>query len=403
MISLYFNCFLTENKTAQLSYGDRGFFYPVSYPRPLNIESASQVDILIKVIKSYSAIKFDVVVFNLDIPFASERMRISIKNLISKYLTYNKIYISFERPSTVSDWIKDIAKYQNIFKPENPLLVVMNHDHPFVDYTASSINKIIKKVFPSSNNNFGKVLAYSHAPEFISEVVNDIDFYEILPGLYRKDHINDWIDSIFFMTPETLAHIWNNLIFKGKYIGRFDWSGVSFKSLKLSMYVHAREYFRHYDSYGHITGMRLFSEFQCDCNYPVSLPIFNNRISMVNFYYQKWIDCFLIAIRDFMIKNRFSFKPKKKLFIQILEQSIKLFGISYLKFDLQQKILSQKDFVNLENEITNKIYYNSNLIFNEISTDIKLLETGMVKKAILFTLSLFKITFVLKKIQKWFS
>ena len=67
-------------------------------------------------------------------------------------------------------------------------------------------------MFPSSNNNYGKVLVYSHAPEFISNVVNDVDFYEILPGLYRKDHINNWIDSIFFMTPETLAHIWNNLM-----------------------------------------------------------------------------------------------------------------------------------------------------------------------------------------------
>ena len=84
MISLYFNCFLTENTTDQLSDGDRGFFYPVTYPRPLNVESISQIDILIKVIKSYSTIEFDVVVFNLDIPFATEEIRNTIKNLITK-------------------------------------------------------------------------------------------------------------------------------------------------------------------------------------------------------------------------------------------------------------------------------------------------------------------------------
>jgi len=403
VISLYFNCFLIENETDQLSHGDRGFFYPVTYPRPLNVESISQLDILIKVIKSYSAIEFDVVVFNLDIPFASEEMRTSIKSLISKSLTYSKLYIFFERPSNVSDWTKDIAKYHNVFKPKSPLLVVMCHDHIFVDYTTSSIEKIVKQVFPSSNDNFGKVLCYSHAPESISSAVNDIDFYEISPGLYRKDHINSWIDSHCFMTGETLAHIWDNLIFNGKYIGRFDWPGASFKSLNLSMYVHTREYFRHYDSYGHVTGMRLFSEFQCTSSYPINIPTFNNRDAMVNFYYQKWIDCFLFVIRDFMIKNRFSLKSKKKLFVQILKQTIEMFSISYLKLDLQDKILSEKDVVFLENAIANQIYYNSNSIFTEISTDIKLIETGAVKKVILIILDFFKITFVLIKIKKWVS
>jgi hypothetical protein len=403
VISLYFNCFITENKIDQLSHGDRGFFYPVSYPRPLTVESISQIDILIKVIKSYSNIEFDVVIFNLDIPFATEEIRTKIKSLISKSFTYNKVYIFFERPSTILDWTKDIAKYQNVFKPESPLLVVMNHDHPFVDYTTSSIQKIVKQVFPSLQNNFGKVLCYSHAPEFISNAVNDIDFYEISPCLYRKDHINNWVDSICFMTSETLMHIWNNLIFDGKYIGRFDWPESRFKSLDVSMYIHTREYFRHYDSYGHTTGMRLFSEFQCNSNYPINTPSFINRDAMVNFYYQKWIDCFLLTVRDYMIKNRFSLKPKKKLFIQIVEKTIVMFKISYLKLDLQEKILNEKDVIFLENAIVNQIYYNSNIIFSEISTDIKLLEPGTIKKIVLFTINFFKIIIVFKKIKKWIS
>ena len=82
MISLYFNCFLTENTTDQLSYGHRGWFYPVTYPRPLNVESISQIDILIKVIKSYSTIEFDVVVCLLDNDFNKQGKRLYGTNMM---------------------------------------------------------------------------------------------------------------------------------------------------------------------------------------------------------------------------------------------------------------------------------------------------------------------------------
>ena len=80
-----------------------------------------------------------------------------------------------------------------------------------------------------------------------------------------------------------------------------------------------------------------------------------------------------------------------------------MFSISYLKIDLQEKILSEKDVVFLENAIANQIFYNSNLIFNEILNDIKLIETVAVKKVILIILDFFKLTFVLIKIKKWVS
>ena len=400
MISLYFNCFLTENTTDQLSYGHRGWFYPVTYPRPLNVESISQIDILIKVIKSYSTIEFDVVVFNLDIPFSTEEMRNTIKNLITKNLTYSEVYLFFERPSTVLHWTEDIAKYHNVFKPESPLLVVMNHDHPFIDYTDSSIQKIVKQVFPSFKDNFGKVLCYSHAPESVSTVINDTEFCEISPGLYRKDHVNNMLASIFFMTSETLEHIWKNLIYNGEYIGRFDWAGSKFKSVDLSVYIYTREYFRHYDGYGHVTGLKLFSEFQYNATYPIKVPVFNDKEAMVIFYYQKWIDCFLLSIRDYMIKNRFSLKPKKKLFIEILQKTILQFKNSYLKSDFQEGILSEKDVIFLEDAVSNQIFYNSNMIFGEVLTEIKLLEPGAIKRIMLFAIGFSKVAIIIKKIKK---
>jgi len=401
MLSLYFNCFITEDKKNDLSYGDRGFFYPVTYPRPFLSGSMSQFDILIKVIESYSVIEFDVAVFNLDIPFSTDKIRRQIEELIIENITYKKLYLSFKRPSTVSDWAGDIENYKNIFKKESPLLVVMNHDHPFVDYTASSFECVVENVFPPLEENFGKVLCYSHAPEFVSNAMNDVDFFQISPCLYKKDHINNWVDSLCIMTSETLIHIWKRLIYDGEYIGRFDWPGSSFNSLDLTMYIHTREYFRHYDNYGHVTGMRLFSEFQANTKYPINTPVFIDKNDMVDFYYQKWIDCFLLSIRDHMINQRFNLKPIKKVLIEVVRKTIVHFKISYLESDVKNKIITEEDLFFLESAVSNKIYYKLNSTFNEILIDVKLLQIGKVKNSVLLCINIFKLNFIIKIIKKW--
>lgn len=114
----------------------------------------------------------------------------------------------------------------------------------------------------------------------------------------------------------------------------------------------------------------------------------------------KWLDCFLLSIRDYMLKNRFSLKPKRKLFVQIINKSILLFKISYLKEDLQDGIISQNDAIYIEDSIINQTSYNANMIFSEISIEIQLLETGAIKKIILFAVSFFKLAIVLKKNKK---
>ena len=160
MISLYFNCFLVENKSDQLSHSHKGFFYPVTYPKSQMIGEYSQYDILVKAIKSYSTLEFDEVVFNLDIPYATKSMKSNLLDLIKCELQFNNLQVFFNRPSTVVDWKKDVEKNRFFFKPNTPILVVMNHDHLFIDYSTLTIDKVISQVFPESDSNFGKVLYF---------------------------------------------------------------------------------------------------------------------------------------------------------------------------------------------------------------------------------------------------
>ena len=218
MISLYFNCFLVENQPDQLSDSHKCFFYPVAYPKSQMIGEYSQYDILVKAIKSYSAIEFDKIVFNLDIPYATESMKSNLLDLINCKLQYNNVQVFFERPSTIAGWKEDVKKHQDFFEPNTPILVVMNHDHLFVDYSVLTISKVVDQVFPESSINFGKVLYCSHAPEIISTAINDKgrhEFCEVSKPIYKSGCINDWVDSIGFMTAETLVHIWDNLQFDG--------------------------------------------------------------------------------------------------------------------------------------------------------------------------------------------
>jgi hypothetical protein len=404
MISLYFNCFLVENKSDQLSHSHKGFFYPVTYPKSQMIGEYSQYDILVKAIKSYSTLEFDEVVFNLDIPYATKSMKSNLLDLIKCELQFNNLQVFFNRPSTVVDWKKDVEKNRFFFKPNTPILVVMNHDHLFIDYSTLTIDKVISQVFPESDSNFGKVLYYSHAPEVISTAINNKGhhgFHGASSLIYKSERIDDWIDSLGIMTIETLAHIWDNLLFDGDYIGRFDWPGVRYKSLNVALYVYPREFFRHFDGYGHVTGIRLFSESQYKDDYPAGYPDFYNKQEMVDFYYQRWIDCFTLTVRDYIVKFRFELGPVKEFYVDAIEFTIKQFRMTYLEMDCNEGLITKDEVKFIEDAIISMIFYNANQIFNDILVDIKLLKQGKVKE--MFFLVNYYIRKVYRRLPKLIS
>lgn len=377
MLSLYFNCKLTEQKTTP-GKPTEGYNYPVMYPKKIETALINQYEILIATIDSYSLLSFDNAIFNIDIDYIDERNKEELVNLINDSISANNIYINFTRPSTVDGWVENVRETSKKIKKNSPVLVVMNHDHPFIDYTEKIFERIILEIFKENTNNNGKALYYSHAPEVISWAVNgrhNLKFERNSDGIYKSDVMHNWIDSICIMTMETLENIWKRANYKGNYIGRFDWKDVSYTQLGIVFYTFPREFFKHFDGYGHITGIRLISEY--DSQFTVKLKYPNNSIvnNLSNFYYQRWLDCFLLTIRDRLRRKDELIISNKKSFVNAIEETIELLKIGYIEADVSNGLLQEKQLDVVEAKIRSHIYHQGNMLYDSIKTDIELLET----------------------------
>ena len=382
MLSLYFNCRLTGQRLT-VDSADSGYFYPVTYPQRVSTEIYNQYAVLLKTIESYAVFKFDTIIFNLAIDFIDDRIEEEIKKLIINNYSANKITIKMTRPSTVKEWINDTAYASTEIKKNSPVLVVMNHDHPFVDYTPRAFNAFVEAVFPDSENNLGKALYYSHAPEVISWAVNgrgDTKFINHNESIFKSEVIDNWIDTICVMTMETLAHIWSKAKFNGSYIGRLDWVGAEYSQLALTTYVFPREYFKHFDGYGHITGMRLISDIGNSMSTRLKYPGKNDISSLVDFYYQRWLDTQLLSVRDSLRSRVFSVKSRKSLFVMAIEESLDLFRVGYLNVDVAAGLIDERRMLIVEGALRRHIYYYGNSLFDSIKTDILLMEGNAISK-----------------------
>jgi hypothetical protein len=382
MLSLYFNCRITEQPLTPDKLNS-GWFYPITFPKSINSERSSQYEVLVKTIESYAKIKFDVIVFNIEIDNIDDEKKNQIKQLIEKY-SANKIILNFSRPSTIEEWIENVSEMQIHIKENTPVLVCMNHDHVFVDYTTIVFNRVLENVFNETENNYGKALYYSHAPEVISWAINghgNINFTKQNNGIFKSELSENWLDCICVMTIETLQNIWHQAKFKGDYIGRFDWKDVSYCNLGITIYVFPREFFKHYDGYGHVTGIRLISEFNSNMVDEREYAKNDNINEQVNIYYQKWLDCFIIQIRDKFKSQKILKESEKSKFINAVEESLTLFKYAYLEADLDSGIISEKNIKLIENRFRSHVYYMGNSIYNSIIIDINLLnenEQGVI-------------------------
>lgn len=372
---LYFNCRITGTILTTNSKVSP-YFYPQVYPKQQCSQSpASQLDILVTTIESYSKMVFEHAIFNLEIDNSDEDIINKLHETIYKNFPKTKIILNFTRPSTLAQWKADIKKLRRTFDFNKPVLVVMNHDHPFVDCNSNCLEYCMKLVFSPNNSNFGKIFYYSHAPEVISWAINGrgkIRFKELSHGIFESSIVNGWIDSIGIMSLETLEHIWSKIIFNGEYIGRFDWFDVTFDKLNLRTYVFPREFIKHFDGYNHITGMRLISELRSSQKYPQNFPTHEDYGFLIEYYYQKWLDSFIIAVRDSVNLNHSFCTSSRDVFIKAIERTIDLFIIGYLNMDSMLGLIDPTLQISIENSLRNKIYFNGNSIFQVISTDIEL-------------------------------
>lgn len=405
---LYFNCRIT-NVELNPNTINSGYFYPQVFPKGLPVSKTdSQFKVLLKTIESYSRIKFESVIFNIVLDNQEVNEQKELRDVIYKSFPDSRISLNFTRPSTLKEWIAAAEKLGEFINPNAPMLVMMNHDHPLVDLDGRIFNKIVEKIFSPTVNNRGKVFYYCCAPEVISWAINGrgkvgynqdmVSYRQVSPGIYESSIVNTWVDSIGVMTLETLKHIWLSAKFSGDYIGRFDWKGVSYDRLELKTYVFPREFFKHFDGDTHITGMRLISEMNLSKEFLIPFPEYH---LLHNYYYQKWLDCFLIAIRDYFIIHSSCFKSKKMTYIEGIEKSIELFKIGYLEQDVSMGLIDQQLLPELENGLRNKIYFNGNYLYQQIVTDIDLLMGNGIKKLKRAFIKILPIPIV-KYLLKWY-
>jgi hypothetical protein len=372
MLSLYFNARLTKSQLIEDKITS-GYFYPVVYPRNADrFKSCSQYEVLITTISSYDRLKFEYAIFNLELDGASIQELEYLSSEIKRVINANLIKVNFKRPSTINSWIENIADMQDLIGNNKPVLVVMNHDHPFVDYDQVTFFETVEEVFEGNGDNFGKALYYSSAPEVISWAINGrpgVKFKKNISEIYSSGIINRWLDSCCVMTLETLSSIFSKAESTTNYIARFDWQGVSYRNLKLTTYVYPREFFRHFDGYGHVTGCRLLSDFQTKMNCCLKFPKEASIDEIASFYYQRWIDCFYLTVRDSINGVFFSNIGKKNKFVVAIEHSIEIFNITYIEKDCYHEHIVRENVPILKSALRNIIYFNCNDLYKEICID----------------------------------
>jgi hypothetical protein len=388
-LSLYFNCRLTQGRLTP-DTADAGYFYPVVYPKQ-ELHNHDQYKILIRTLESYSSLSFDVAVFNIEIDGISKAQEYELESLVKNKISAQKKILCFSRPSTVGAWRDDAINLSELVGENAPVLVVMNHDHPFIDYSPTPLMDVIDKVFGGGDVNLGKALYYSHAPEVVSWAINGRGsiMFSRDKGLYTSSIINDWIDSICILTPATLRRIWSKLRYSEEYIGRLDWVGATYSDLGITTYVSPREFFKHYDGYSHISGLRLMTDLAYLETLKVPLPP-AALIPAVDFYYQRWIDTYLLAIRDYLKATGTTTASPGMKYRKILEHTLTLMHAAYLGEDARLGLIEKYMVGEIYNGLRNKVYFNANHLFIEIYTDILLIKPSLINSIKLKIYSVYK-------------
>jgi hypothetical protein len=370
---LYFACKIVEDSLIPAGK-ESGYFYPVIFPKKKDFQTSS-FDIFLKTLDSYSKLAFTSVIFNLDLSEISFSQVELIKEKIQALFGGNRLFLRFSRPNTVKDWLLEIESYRGEIDFNEPVVVALNHDHPWVDYHQNVFLDIVNQVFEANTDVTGRVLYYSHAPEVINWALhgrNKERYTNIGGEIFRCTDGHDWIDSIGVMTMETFSQIWKHVHFDGDYIGRFDWKGVRFLGLELTTYIFPREFFRHYDGYGHTTGLRLNEQLTLNSILPFEFSAKGSNDEIVLFYYQLWKANYLQFIETYLFEHSLSLKTRKTILIEAIQKSIQIFEIAYLEMDYKFGILSESQKQKVLLGLLNTIYFDANSLYAELNTNLKL-------------------------------
>lgn len=369
MISLILTCKVNDNKRRITSAMTGSTYTPIPYPMVDRSGECSSFDILLKSIRSYASFEFKSAVFYIDIEANDDGVRSSLfktlTEVIEESISSNNTILKYSRPSCKNEWLSFVADCTG-FIGEEPIIVSMNHDHLMVDENKGLLKSAIYDIYKSDPD---VLLAYSHIPESISWGLIGLGsgrFSIEKNGPYRlcKTATSDWLDSIYVMNLNKFRYIFQSIKEEPVYLPRFDWPGVVFYPLRLRTVVVPVSFFRHYDGYGHVTGIRLDRLFSDEVK--SRLQAVSDCTSSA---YCAFLEIFYIYFRDALLECKLHGSKRKDYFIQIAECCFDF----YLKGNL---LLKYRDSMTIEkidilnSEIKMLFYHDFNLLYSVIQEDV---------------------------------
>ena len=96
MISLYFNCKITENKLIP-DNEKSGYYYPVIYPKSYQSKTISQYEVLKKTLASYNSLKFKVAILNIEIENIKNFIKDELTEIIKENINTQKLVVNFHK------------------------------------------------------------------------------------------------------------------------------------------------------------------------------------------------------------------------------------------------------------------------------------------------------------------
>lgn len=349
MLNLYYNTKLTEVSVHSKNFLHlTNFFHPAYFPSHFDTISVSSIDQCLFSIESLHVLKFNKAIFNISLDVDEEKVRQKIKNVIQEKIKANNVIINWSRPSTRDHWLEDVEQLEIIVGNE-PVLVIMNHDHPLNPKYSNLFTKDVEKCFLT--NKYHRVMSYSHCPEMLANHFNS--GLKTQEKIFRKKIT--WFDTLYLMRAKTLKLLFENLVvpYKEFYLGRIDWPGVYIKPTVLEFFICTKPYFYHLGSYQHINGINIkqFCKSNSTYIYSQGKNIGDAYCEWLTHYYLYLFKFFKkkkprILRREiyFSLQHYFSYAKSKNNNLNVLEKEgltslvFSTFNSLYNLFDIESEI-----------------------------------------------------------------
>lgn len=393
-IGLYVNVLLTGDPALK-SEG----LVPIYPRRSCPLDACDKVKVLKLSFDSIVALPISKIILNIEANGDFENAVEGIRFHVQECFPNAEIVKESKRPTTLEAWHDSTNFAESFFGTEMPILCFFNHDHIFVDFRHEPFIQCIETVF-SDSNNLEAYIIYSHAPEAISMSYDSQAYLSRLrcvPGmkinaapclpvndLLFKTTVYNHQDGIFVTTTAGLRKMWSKVISATDYMPRPDWPGVIFEDAKFEIFYGRREFFRHFDGYGHITTLRnslaldLVGFGSEKARIPRHIPrAFGGSQSKLHdhdltkeadSYTEIFFDNYCVAARDALFAQLFGLGQSKNG-KQLIEDLFSLFSKAYLENQGELDHLSESQRHHLASMVMHRISSSANIFYRDLLAD----------------------------------